>query len=46
MKVYCVSITFWIAFEWSGKVLKRLGVVGLMYVDQGMELGGSVKMFV
>ena len=28
MEVYCVSITFLLAFERSGKALKRLGVKG------------------
>jgi len=50
MKVHCVSITLWIAFvpvETTGmqraqmerEDVERLGVVGLMYGDQGMGLG-------
>ena len=28
MKVYHVSITLWLAFEWDGKLLKRRGLDG------------------
>src|SRR5437899_7736167 len=28
--IYNVLVYFWVSFEWSGKVLKRLGITGLM----------------
>lgn len=37
MTVYCVSITFLLAFERGGKVLKRLGVKGLRAKFKGLK---------
>jgi hypothetical protein len=41
MKVYCLLITFLLAFERSGKALKRLGVKGVKAEFQrtGSEAG-------
>ena len=41
MKVYCVSITFLVSFEWSGKVLKRQGVKGLKGEIWGVGIRGE-----
>jgi len=43
MKVYCVSITLLVSFEWSGKVLKRQGVKGLKGEIWRMRIRGGKR---